>query len=330
MARIRSTHPTQWTDAKFLSMSPMARLLTIAVRNEADDQGIFKWKPIELKIRLLPLDNVDMQALLSEMEAADQVRRYEINGAEYGIIRNFTKYQKPKSPNSLYPQPPEFPKSPPPEPPPVSPKQGKVISDGEKGREEDKTLPVVPLRGTRESGTNQRAVGTNPRSLQTNPRAEGTNPRENPDFETFKHVYPRRQGSNPWKPARTSFIKAIAKGADPQKIIAGARSYASSVKAAGKEGTEFVAMASTWLNQERWNDEEPKPNGSSGAGRFDRYCHPGTNKLDWHTFDDEMYARVVRSAKQQDKWPAEFGPIDKIPPDLMDDELRRICERRAH
>lgn len=52
--------------------------------------------------------------------------------------------------------------------------------------------------------------------------------------------------------------------------------------------------------------------------------------LDWHTFDHEMYAKVVRSAKQQDKWPAEFGPIDKIPPDLMDDELRRICERRAH
>lgn len=103
MARIRSLHPGQWTDAKFVRCSPLARLLALALRNEADDQGVFVWEPMDLKIRYLAADNADVDALLAELEAHEQVRKYEVNGRHYGAVRNFTRYQRPKFPKFIHP-----------------------------------------------------------------------------------------------------------------------------------------------------------------------------------------------------------------------------------
>lgn len=107
MARIRSCHPGQWTDEAFVSCSAMARLLAIGLRNEADDNGIFEWNPTKLKMRILPADNCDAAALLDEIALSGQVMRYTVNGREYGIIRSFTRFQKPKKPTFQYPPPSE-------------------------------------------------------------------------------------------------------------------------------------------------------------------------------------------------------------------------------
>jgi hypothetical protein len=106
--RIRSLHPTQWTDEEFVTLTPMARLLALGLRNEADDQGIFEWKPTTLKMRLLPADSVDMDKLLAELADARQVCRFELDGRSYGAIRNFKKYQKPKRPRNDHTLPPEL------------------------------------------------------------------------------------------------------------------------------------------------------------------------------------------------------------------------------
>lgn len=108
MARIRSVHPATWTDAHFVSMSMAARLLFIGLWNEADDQGVFAWKPLDLKIRLMPVDHVEIGDLLKEMIKADRIRSYQVNGRQFGVIRNFTKYQRPKSPKSIHPLPDQF------------------------------------------------------------------------------------------------------------------------------------------------------------------------------------------------------------------------------
>lgn len=108
MARIRSTHPGQWTDEEFVSVSFPARLLALAVRNEADDNGIFEWKPTTLKMRLFAADSVDVQALLAEIERANLVRKFTVGASHFGAIRNFRKYQRPKKPNSTHPIPTEL------------------------------------------------------------------------------------------------------------------------------------------------------------------------------------------------------------------------------
>lgn len=103
MARIRSIHPGIWTDPEFVSLSRDARLLFIGIWNEADDQGVFVWQPIQIKMRLAPADNVDVGALLAEMEAAGRVLRFTASGRDYGAVRNFQRYQRPKKPNAVHP-----------------------------------------------------------------------------------------------------------------------------------------------------------------------------------------------------------------------------------
>lgn len=107
MARIRSCHPEQWTDDDFVICSPLARLLALGVRNQADDNSIFEWNPVKLKMRVLPADNCDVAALLEELAGANQVWRFTVRGATFGMIRNFQRFQRPKYPTFQYPVPSE-------------------------------------------------------------------------------------------------------------------------------------------------------------------------------------------------------------------------------
>lgn len=108
MARIRSIHPGFFTDETFVQVSAHARLLLIGLGVEADDKGTFPWKPIMLKMRLFPMDVIDIQGLLRELTDVDIIRRYKVAGKEYGAIRNFRQHQRPKKPNDINPMPDEF------------------------------------------------------------------------------------------------------------------------------------------------------------------------------------------------------------------------------
>jgi hypothetical protein len=100
MSRIRSIHPGIWTDEAFMSASAHARLLLLGIWTEAWDDGVFEWKALTLKARIFPVDGVDVAALLAELETLQFVCRFQSGGKEYGAIRNFQKYQRPKKPNS--------------------------------------------------------------------------------------------------------------------------------------------------------------------------------------------------------------------------------------
>lgn len=103
MARIRSVHPGQWKDGDFVACSPLARLLCLAIRNIADDRGAFRWKPTSIKMECLPGDNCDIEELLAELVENAQVITYEVLGKKYGLIKDFTQWQRPKSPNAVHP-----------------------------------------------------------------------------------------------------------------------------------------------------------------------------------------------------------------------------------
>ena len=103
MARIRSIHPSLFTDEQFAGLSDAAQVFYLGLLTEADDQGIFEWKPVTLRMRLRPTKDGPADGLLSEIEAADKIASYEIGGRKYGAIRNFRKFQRPKSPNAVHP-----------------------------------------------------------------------------------------------------------------------------------------------------------------------------------------------------------------------------------
>jgi hypothetical protein len=103
MARIRSVHPGLFTDEAFVSLSMAARMLLIGIWTEADDHGVFEWKPVSLKMRIFPADHAEVTILLAELETHDLVKRFTCDTRQFGIVRNFCKYQRPKNPSYRHP-----------------------------------------------------------------------------------------------------------------------------------------------------------------------------------------------------------------------------------
>ena len=71
-------------------------------------------------------------------------------------------------------------------------------------------------------------------------------------FELFWSTYPRRIAKGA---ARLAFARALRK-ASFEDIMAGVSRYVEYIEARGTE-MQFVCHASTFLNQERWEDEYP-------------------------------------------------------------------------
>ena len=108
MARIRSVHPSLFTDEAWVSCSPLARLLYIGLWTDADDQGLFEWKPLQIKMRLLPGDSADVAAMLNELVEGGLIASFEHGGKRFGAIKQFRKFQRPKKPNAVHVLPAEW------------------------------------------------------------------------------------------------------------------------------------------------------------------------------------------------------------------------------
>lgn len=95
MARIRSLKPEFWTDGKVVGLSFGARLLFMGMWNFARcDHGHVDDDALQLKLKILPADNVDAEALLEELIEAELIDRYEGEGRTFLHIRRFTDHQK--------------------------------------------------------------------------------------------------------------------------------------------------------------------------------------------------------------------------------------------
>lgn len=104
MSRIRSVHPSLWTEEDFVACSFPARLLLLGLRNEADDHGVFEWRPKSLKLRLMPSEDLAIEPLLDELVERGQVAAYEVDGHRYGICLSWE--QQPQHPSYRFPLPP--------------------------------------------------------------------------------------------------------------------------------------------------------------------------------------------------------------------------------
>lgn len=112
MARIRTIKPEFFTSEDIVSLSPLARILYIATWCEADKEGRLVWKPATFKLRYLPADNCDINALCAEIVDAKLVILY---GSGYAHIPGFSKHQhvNPRESVSALPAPPDYTPAPP-------------------------------------------------------------------------------------------------------------------------------------------------------------------------------------------------------------------------
>lgn len=87
-----------------MEASPLAKIFFIGIWSECDDGGSFEWSPLRLKARLLPADNCDPSELLAELCRLGMVMSYELDCRQYGAVRNFCRFQRPKKPKRFCPQ----------------------------------------------------------------------------------------------------------------------------------------------------------------------------------------------------------------------------------
>lgn len=93
MARIRTIKPEFWTDETVTECSLTARLLFIGLWNFADDNGNIERSSKQMKMKIFPADNVEVEPLVIELMANGLLIEYETNGHKYLNIKGFTKHQ---------------------------------------------------------------------------------------------------------------------------------------------------------------------------------------------------------------------------------------------
>ena len=104
MARIRTIKPEFFTSEDIVSLTPMARLLYIALWCEADKEGRLVWKPATFKLRYLPGDNCNVTDLCAELVDKSLVLLY---GDGFAYIPSFKAHQhiNPRESVSQLPDP---------------------------------------------------------------------------------------------------------------------------------------------------------------------------------------------------------------------------------
>lgn len=245
MARIRSVHPGLWTDESFVGLSGDAQIFLIGLGTEADDFGLFEWKPVTLRMRLRPTKDGDVTPILSELETAKWLRSYEINGRKYGAIRNFAKWQNPRFPKNSHP----FSKE-------IGVFIGLTPSDAAKAVLEDEPLQrnaEKPSLLLVQSSAEQKSISDE--SSSSKPKSKNPLNGHKADFQAFYDAYPKHVAIGA---ARKAYAAALKKGATPEIMLAGAQRYAL---ARAREDPQFTKNPATWLNAESWTDEA-----AAGAG----------------------------------------------------------------
>ena len=248
MARIRSIKPEFPQSETIGRLSRDARLLFIQLWTIVDDEGRARAASRLLASLLYPYDDDApdlIERWLSELEQGNCLRRYLVDGSQYLEIVNWLKHQKIDHPSA-----------------------SKIPPFDEASR-----IPREPSRTL--------APDLGPRILDLGSVscavAEATRTSREKKFEQFKKAYPKRQGANPWQPARKLFDAAIRCGTDPDQIIAAAQNHIGIDPA--KIGTEYVPQAVKWLRDKRYLDYEPTapPSQSRPEGLPD-WADPERNK----------------------------------------------------
>jgi hypothetical protein len=228
MPKIRGVHPDIWTDEDFVELSPFARLLWIGMWNYACDNGHLADRSKQIKMRVLPTDDVNCADLLRELEINGRIVRRD----GWITIPNFSKRQKPdkrfwiicEAPGCAKPGDPERkPRSAHHEPPPSHHEPtpsalGDVDGEGD-GEGEVKNKPCASADAERES-----------------------------EFDVWWAAYPRKRG----KGQAAKAYRAARKRASAETLLAAVQQQTPTLTA---RGPDYCPYPATWLNGERWADQ---------------------------------------------------------------------------
>mgnify|MGYP001609842120 CR=1 FL=1 len=287
MARIRTIKPDFWIDEDIAGCSPLAQLLYIGLWNFSDDEGRGQYVPLRIHGNIFPYrEDVDIRALLGELEAGGFIRVYQVSGQRYYDIPTFAKHQKiDKRQDSRLPAFSEGFGEPPPKGRGNPPKDSALERDQGKGsgnREEDTGAVAPPLSGPSLSSDVDQpddSVGDDGDDEPT-PQQESPTPAGEPRAvkkvpaadQTWGDFFesdvwparPRRSGTDSHKKGLAAFVAVLrnnhARGVTPELLREKHQEYRIWCEATNKIRTERVMCVSSFFGEkEGWRQDWDPP-----------------------------------------------------------------------
>jgi hypothetical protein len=97
VARIRTVKPEFFKHWELFELEEETRLpIRVAfagIWTICDREGRFKWIPKQLKVDVLPYDNIDFSRVLHALTTRGFIRKYSVNGRDYGVVPGFSDHQ---------------------------------------------------------------------------------------------------------------------------------------------------------------------------------------------------------------------------------------------
>lgn len=222
MARTRDLKPSFFKNEVLAECEPLARLLFAGLWTLADREGRLEDRPKKIKAEVIPYDNCDCDAMLSQLAEHGFIIRYRVNDIAYIQIVTFKDHQKfhPNEQASKLPEPAE-----------TLGAVKRCDSVTEKDNQGDteqvscKPLPSLPSF-------------TSLPSLPPNPQGG--------DFAEWYSRYPNKVGRGGAERA----FKAALRKTDPETLLEALEIYIRT-----KPPDRPWCNPATWLNQERWLDQ---------------------------------------------------------------------------
>ena len=256
MARRRMIKPEFFTDEKVISLPIPARLLFIGMWNHADDEGIFKDSPIQLKVQVFPADeSIDLNVIKNyiDLMITQKLLIPGLNVDDCKLLK-ITKWHDHQTINRPTPSKYIF--------TPINEDSVNTqlpISDNSVSNHTQLTDDSLPSKDKvnkdkiKEDKVKEDKIKVKENSAMSKTdkiKAEFT-------FDRFISLYPRKirqeMARNKFKVIAAKHLKAVFDGLDAW----------NKYWIDNAVDVEFIPYPSTWLNQKQWNDkvdvsEKPK------------------------------------------------------------------------
>lgn len=233
MARARNIKPGFFIDGDLGELDIYARMLFAGLWCLADREGRLKDKPKDIKVQILPFDNVEVDGLLDSL-CPKFITRYEVDGQRYIQVNNFHKHQSPHKN--------EMESEIPPAPCGVLENSGmfEKLPEQHQSTRPDSLIP-----------DSLNLIPENNIYCPSPQAATGDTVKWGQAFDSFWQAYPKKVGITK---CRDKFKSLVKNGVPPDSLIAGAKRYADWC-ARNKKEPQYMANPYTWLTQGRWDDE---------------------------------------------------------------------------
>jgi hypothetical protein len=226
----------------------------------ADRDGRLEDRPRRIHLEINPGRAYEgTEASLAWLSEQGFILRYKHSGSDYIQIVNFAKHQSPhfKEPASKIPAP------------SIRPSEAPDCDDNMSATEPETSTgqePGSPQSSRADSGL---LIPDSSDSGLRKPEARAVDAEFVERFAEFKALYPKRSGDQRWPSAEKHIRARLREGFTWNDILDGVKRYAQWVRAAGKEGTETVKQAATFVGTDKGFVEAFEiPKNGNGNGTY--------------------------------------------------------------